>query len=267
MIPKVIHYCWFGGNPLPKLAEKCIASWRKFLPDYSIKRWDESNFDISACDYVREAYRAKKWAFVSDYARFKILYEQGGLYFDTDVEIIKPLDPLLRQGNFMGLEREGGKHMGVNPGLGLSAAPGLELYKELLENYHRRHFINSDGTADLTTVVTYTTEILKKHGLTNSSGIQQVAGIYIYPTEYFCPLDTDTGTLCITKNTYTIHHFMASWCSASDKFIARVRWFCKPYGRLGKCLQFVVTFLPRVWLKMREVAPALLYKWKHRKSS
>ena len=104
MIPKIIHYCWFGGNPLPELAIKCIESWKKYLPDYEIKEWNESNFDINCCAYVREAYEAKKWAFVSDYARFWILYQHGGLYFDTDVELIKSIDDLIVKGAFMGCE-------------------------------------------------------------------------------------------------------------------------------------------------------------------
>lgn len=105
MIPKVIHYCWFGGNPLPNIAVKCINSWKKYFPDYEIIEWNESNFDLFSCDYCREAYDAKKWAFVSDYARFKILYEHGGVYFDTDVEVIKSMDDILQKGAFIGRER------------------------------------------------------------------------------------------------------------------------------------------------------------------
>ena len=134
MISKKIHYCWFGGNPLPELALKCIESWRRFLPDYEIIEWNESNFDVYCCEYVQEAYEAKRWAFVSDYARFKILYENGGLYFDTDVEIIKPMDDLISKGGFMGCEEE--TALSVAPGLGLGVSPGLGLYKELLESYH-----------------------------------------------------------------------------------------------------------------------------------
>ena len=132
MIPKIIHYCWFGGNPLPELAQKCIESWRTYCPDYEIKRWDETNFDVNCCDYVRKAYEVKMWAFVSDYARFKILYENGGVYFDTDVELIKPIDDLLAKGSFMGLEES--DKVFVAPGLGLAANPGLDLTEELLDS-------------------------------------------------------------------------------------------------------------------------------------
>ena len=128
MIPKVIHYCWFGRNPLPESAKKCINSWRKYLPDYEIKEWNEDNFDVNIIPYTREAYEVKKYAFVSDYARFWILYHHGGLYFDTDVEVIKPLDDIIDRGPFMGVEvgaTSGGAPPLVAPGLGLGVNPGL----------------------------------------------------------------------------------------------------------------------------------------------
>lgn len=228
MIPKVIHYCWFGGNDLPELALRCIESWKKFCPDYEIREWNESNFDVNCCDYVREAYESKKWAFVSDYARFKILYENGGLYFDTDVELIKPLDDIIARGGFMGIENEAnetstGKEVAVNPGLGLAVTAGLELYSDLVEAYHNRHFIREDGSLNLKTVVEYTTEILKKKGLANQNEIQYVAGVYIYPKEYFCPMDYETGNLNVTEKTYSIHHFHASWHSESEKYAVELQ--------------------------------------------
>lgn len=216
MIPKKIHYCWFGGNPLPELAKKCIASWKKYCPDYEIIEWNESNFDLNSCDYVREAYAEKRWAFVSDYARFKILYEYGGLYFDTDVELIKPLDEIISRGNFMGRETE--SLLSVAPGLGIGVAPDLGIYRELLELYHTMSFINEDGTQNLKTVVSYTSDILLKHGLKNINGVQFVDGIYVYPKEYFCPMDYETGELKITKNTYSIHHYTASWHNEKEKY-------------------------------------------------
>lgn len=216
MIPKKIHYCWFGGNPLPELALKCIESWRKFCPDYEIIEWNESNFDVNCCDYIKEAYKAKKWAFVSDYARFKILYENGGLYFDTDVEIIKSLDAIITKGNFMGREDE--SSLSVNPGLGLGVNPGLDIYKELMEMYHSKHFLNKDGTYNQKTIVDYTTEILVKYGLKNNNDIQFVAGIYIYPKTYFCPMDYVSGKINITEETCSIHHYSASWHSEKEKY-------------------------------------------------
>ena len=130
MIPKIIHYCWFGRNPLPESAQKCIASWRKFFPDYEIVEWNEDNFDVRSIPYTAQAYDAKKYAFVSDYARFKILYEHGGIYFDTDVEVIRPFDDILARGAFMGYEidpKEGDITGYVAPGLGLGVNPGLGL--------------------------------------------------------------------------------------------------------------------------------------------
>lgn len=223
MIPKVIHYCWFGGNPLPKSAQKCIASWRKYLPDYEIKEWNESNFDVNIIPYTAEAYKAKKYAFVSDYARFWILYKYGGLYFDTDVEIIKNMDDIIAKGPFMGCENEAKAgatpaQLGVAPGLGLGVNPGLGLYKEILDDYDKSHFLKETGKYDLTTIVERTVEFLCKYGLKNVSSVQNIAGIWVYPKEYFCPKDYFTGKLEITKNTYSIHWYDASWVPRERRF-------------------------------------------------
>lgn len=231
MIPKIIHYCWFGGKPLPKLAKKCIASWKKYCPDYEIKEWNESNFNIDCCAYVKEAYDSKKYAFVSDYARFYILYRYGGLYFDTDVELIKPIDKIIEQGAFMGIEnlsigKEHPKRISVAPGLGIAANPGLGIYKELLDFYHTIHFVNPDDTLNLETVVSYTTRILLNHGLTVSSEIQKVCEIYIYPKEYFNPWDEEKQKMDITDKTVSIHHYKGSWLSNWQKFKRIVRKIC-----------------------------------------
>lgn len=215
MIPKIIHYCWFGGKPLDKLGQKCLNSWRKYFPDYEIKEWNESNFDVNSCRYIKEAYNAKKWAFVSDYARFKILYEYGGFYFDTDVEVIRSFDDILSKGNYMGSERVCDN---VNPGLGMAVAPGLGIIKEIIEDYEQSSFVKTDGTYDLTTIVERTTKILKRHGLDSSDKIQTVDNISIYPPEYFCPINMDTGKLTITPNTHSIHRFAGSWEKKSSKF-------------------------------------------------
>ncbi len=232
MIPKKIHYCWFGGNPLPPLAIKCIESWKIYLPDYEIIEWNEANFDVNCTDYIREAYESKKWAFVSDYARFKILYEQGGLYFDTDVEIIKDISYIIKAGAFMGCEKEPGATVPpVAPGLGLGVNPGLGLYKEILEDYKRAHFINPDGSLNLMTVVERTTNILAQHGLQSVNCVQTICGINIYPKEYFNPIEMDTGRLVITENTVSIHHYMASWESKENIFRGKVyRFLCRFFG-------------------------------------
>lgn len=220
MIPKVIHYCWFGRTPLPESAQRCIASWRKYLPDYEIIEWNEDNFDVNSIPYTRQAYEAKKYAFVSDYARFKILYDHGGVYFDTDVEVVKPFDDILQHGAFMGIEyieagkeigKSSGLGLGVNPGLGLGVNSGLGLCRELLEAYAGRNFLLSDNSYNQTTIVTYTTQLLLSKGLKAIDEIQDVEGLTIYPREYFNPLDNNTGRLHITPYTHSIHWYDASW--------------------------------------------------------
>ena len=230
MIPKVIHYCWFGRYPLPESAKKCIASWHKYLPDYEIKEWNEDNFNVDVIPYTKEAYEAKKYAFVSDYARFWILYHYGGIYFDTDVQVIRPMTEIIAHGPFMG--REAGAYikdicitgffakrndtaLGVAPGLGLGVNPGLGLYKEFLDLYDTLKFNNGDGTLNTKTIVSYTTEILLKHGLDgNNDRPQKVAGVWIYPPDVFCPMNhTQANKLSITDQTVSIHLYDCSWIS------------------------------------------------------
>ncbi len=220
-IPKIIHYCWFGGKPLPPSARRCIASWRKYLPGYEIKEWNEKNFDVNIVPYTREAYAARKYAFVSDYARFWVLYHYGGLYFDTDVEIIHSLDDILARGPFMGLEKnahvppEGaapGSGLGVAPGLGLGANPGLGLYKDLLDYYATLPYLGPDGKPIEGTIVKHTTRVLYRLGLPlEVEEPMQVAGVWIYPPEYFCPMDSTTGITTLTPQTVSIHHYDCSW--------------------------------------------------------
>lgn len=228
MIPKIIHFCWFGKKDLTPLAKKCIASWRKFFPDYEIKQWNESNFNVNIIPYTEQAYAAKKYAFVSDYARFWILYKYGGIYFDIDVEVIKSMKEIIARGPFMGCERDMNDkrafhivpvpNIAVNPGLGIGANSGLGLYKIILDFYAGQRFINKDGTFNQTTVVKSVTGILKEYGLQNTSGVQLVAGVYIYPQEYFCPIDYSTKKITITPNTCSIHHFASSWHSLLEKW-------------------------------------------------
>ena len=216
MIPKVIHYCWFGRNPLPELAQKCIASWRKYLPDYEIKEWNEDNFDVNIIPYTAEAYAQKKYAFVSDYARFWILYRYGGIYFDTDVEVIRPLDDIIARGCFMGFEtdpapKQSGVDACVNPGLGLGVAPGLGLIKKMLDYYDGQHFVHEANMRNQITVVHIATKVLMDSGLACKPGIQQVEDVWIYPSEYFCPINVTTGRIHVEKNTRTIHHYAGTW--------------------------------------------------------
>lgn len=206
-IPHTIHYCWFGHNPLPASAQKCIASWRRYFPDCEIKEWNESNFDVNAIPYTREAYALKKYAFVSDYARFVILYQYGGIYFDTDVEVVRPMDDILQQGGYMGME-----DLLVNPGLGMAAEAGMPLFKDVIAYYATLHYCDSEGNVCGGTVVTHTTNVLRRYGYEVSGKKQQVAGMWIYPNDFFNPLEDATGRLNITENTRSIHWYAKTWC-------------------------------------------------------
>ena len=232
MIPKLIHFCWFGRNPLPESAQKCISSWRKFFPDYEIKEWNEDNFDVNIIPYTIEAYLENKYAFVSDYARYWILYHYGGLYFDTDVEIIKPLDDIISRGPFMGIEVPSKNRSLplVAPGLGLGAEPQMSFYEEILEYYKGLHFIGLDGKTNQTTIVQHNTSILKRHGLQATNDIQQVAGIWIYPKDYFNPLDDLTGKLVKTENTRSIHWYSRTWSDSPSWRIKLSRWSHRIFG-------------------------------------
>ena len=215
-IPKVIHYCWFGGNPLPKSAIKCINSWKKYCPDYQIVQWDESNFDIHCNEYCEKMVAKKKWAFLSDYVRLKVIYENGGIYMDTDVQVIKPLDYLLGRGPYMGFENTGR----VATGLGFAAEARNPIIQENMEYYEKLTDFDN-----LKSCPFITTEILEKHGLTSDvTQIQSVDGIFIYPEEYLCPKNERTGLTNVTKNSVSIHQFDASWFEESWKEGQRKRW-------------------------------------------
>lgn len=237
MIPKIIHYCWFGRNPLPPLAQECIASWRKYLPDYEIKEWNEDNFDVNMIPYTAEAYRQKKYAFVSDYARFWVMYHHGGIYFDTDVEVVRPMDDIIENGNFMGFEVDPdgentpGRYaprytFAVNPGLGFGMERGHPFMETMLDEYKDKTFEVYKELAWYKTVVAYTTEKLCDMGLENRRGIQHIGDITVYPHEYFAPINAISLKLKVTDNTHTIHRYMASWDAVGDKgWKQRIRRF------------------------------------------
>ena len=212
MIPKKIHYCWFGGNPLPEMAQRCIASWKKYCPDYEIIEWNESNFDLNCCEYVKQAYEAKKWAFVSDVARLYALVNYGGIYMDTDVEVIKPLDDILECEAVSGFERVDAIPTGL---MGCEAQN--RMFREFLEEYNTAQFIKEDGSLDITTNVTRITDACLKYGLVLNNEKQTVNTFTLFPKDYFCPKDPITKQLKITENTYTIHHFDGSWLAPEDR--------------------------------------------------
>ena len=207
MIPKIIHYCWFGRGPMPDLAIKCIESWHNHMPDYEYKLWNEDNFDVNSVPYVKEAYEARKYAFVTDYVRLYALYTEGGVYMDTDVEVLKPYDDLLGLSGFTGYE--GSKYLPPVTGTMASEAGNLWV-KEQLDAYDGIHFLLEDGTMDTTTNTIRISEIMKRGGFIQNGKNQVYKDMYIFPVEYFCPRQT-TGEFFLTENTYCDHHFMGSW--------------------------------------------------------
>lgn len=283
MISKIIHFCWFGGNPLPPLALECIASWRKYLPEYEIWMWCEQSsqgkgygltvngygdnskgyglmvngysvadkvmgFDVNSIPYTAEAYKQKKFAFVSDYCRFVAMYEYGGIYFDTDVEVIKPMDDIIANGNFMGFEVDPdgentpGKYaprycFAVNPGLGFGFEKNHPFMKEMIDLYHTLKFEQiPDNIAWYKTIVAYTTEMLCSRGVKNVGGIQIVGGkdslsgsneggITVYPAEYFAPINAITNRLHLTKETRTIHRYAGSWGTGSPTLTSKIKHY------------------------------------------
>lgn len=218
MIPKIIHYCWFGGKPLPELAKKCIESWKKYCPDYELKLWNEENFDLNSNPYIKEAYDAKKFAFVTDYVRLWVLYQYGGIYMDTDVEVLKPLDRFLIHPAFSGFESP----TGIPTGIMASEKNGKWAEREL-EYYKDRHFLKADGTPDLTTNVAIITNNLVKDGFLLNNTYQEHKGIIVmYPMEYFCPRDEYLQPAALPES-YTIHHFLGSWCPPHRRIIKRIK--------------------------------------------
>lgn len=227
MIPKKIHYCWFGGKELPELAKKCIASWEKFCPDYEIIRWDESNFDLESCQYVKEAYESRKFAFVTDYVRLYAMYTQGGIYMDTDVELTKNLDAFLEHQGFSGFESKEHIPTGI-----MAAEQNFPLFEDLLSYYTDRAFVLEDGTLDTTTNVLIITKLLTERGFVPNGEFQIVDGFALYPQDVFCPYDNATGVLHKTENTAAIHWFNKSWVSPATRLRSRIT---RPIRRiLGK---------------------------------
>lgn len=207
MIPKVIHYCWFGGKPLSEQAIKCIDSWKKYCDEYEIIEWNESNFDIHCNQYVEEAYAQGKWAFVSDYARLFIVYNEGGFYFDTDVELIKCIDELRTYEAFFAQEASGM----VNTGLGFAAEKGNFIVKLMLDEYEKIKFVLNSGHLDLLPCPIRNTKTLFELGYQKNRKMQYVMNVPIFSSDFFCPYDYIKEKTLITDNTYSIHHYEGSW--------------------------------------------------------
>lgn len=206
-IPKVINYFWVGKSKIPQSNQKCIDSWKKFCPDYEIKEWNENNYDLTKNLYMKQAYTKQKWGFVPDFARLDIIYNYGGIYLDTDVEIIRNIDDLLYNEAFIGWENR----YYVNAGSGFGAVAHNAIIKEMMQAYEGVEFINSDGSLNLIASPRYQTEILERHGLQKNGRYQKIEGMSIYPANFFSPKSFYSGINWANDASYMIHHYDASW--------------------------------------------------------
>lgn len=249
MIPKVIHYCWFGSGELPEKDKKCIESWKKYCPDYEIRLWNESNYDVKKNRYMYQAYKARKWGFVPDFARLDIIYNYGGIYLDTDVELVKNIDNLLNNEAYMGFE----KSVYINPGLGFGAVPRHKGIKKILDIYNDLAFVKEDGTLNTTPSPIMNTRFLMNYGVKMEDREQEVLGIKIYPSDYLCPMDYATGEIFMTQNTCSIHRYSMSWIDpATKKWKERERAIARKIGKekAKKLIRFV-SFPDRVMQKVK----------------
>ena len=212
MIPKIIHYCWFGNGPMPEKEQKCIETWKKFFPDYRFIKWDENNCDFKSCKFAMQAYDAKKYAFVSDYVRAKVLFKYGGLYLDTDVEVIKPFPKILDGKGFVGFER---RHF-IGTAV-LASKVGSEVMQRLVNYYEQHDFLMEDGSMDNIANVSVLTDILKEYGLELGGERQTVAEFEVFNREYFYPKKLDEDDFRITDETCAIHKCSNSWMSEREK--------------------------------------------------
>lgn len=221
MIPKIIHYCWFGKKELPKEVKRCIESWKKHLPDYKIIEWNEENFDVNKVNWTREAYQHKKYAFVSDYVRLEVLYNYGGIYFDTDIEVVKNIDKFLNCSTLLGFE---GEDNAIATGM-IGTSKGVEWIKDILDIYKGKNFVKDDGSLDCGVNVDLITDIITKNFniKLNNKSQKLPEGINIYSREFFSPKEFGTGRINLTNNTYIIHHFNASWHSKEEKLYWKIK--------------------------------------------
>ena len=230
MIPKIIHYCWFGRGEKPELAKKCIASWEKFCPDFEIREWNEDNCDYLAMPFMAEAYAAKKYAFVSDVMRLIVLEQYGGVYFDTDVEVVRDISPLLSDEGFIGFEND----RFVNSGQVMAAVPQHPVVQAMIEEYKKLHFTNADGSVNAVGCPHLNTDVMERFGLVRNGLEQVVAGVHVYPADRFNPLDSTTGRLNKTENTYSIHWYSMSWLPMRTRMKAKLGRVVRRILRIGK---------------------------------
>lgn len=219
MIPKKIHYCWFGKTELPANIREYINSWKKYLCEYEFIQWNETNFDININPYVKEAYEAKKWAFVSDYVRLYVLYNEGGIYLDSDIEVLRNFDNLLENYAFGGFESKG-----VIATCILGTEKKNPIFKNFIDYYVDRHFKKENGVYDMTPNTVPISKICREYGMIEKNIRQKLNYITIYPEDYFCPKSIIDGKIRLTENSYTIHHFDGSWQSEKSKFIKWLKY-------------------------------------------
>ena len=233
MIPKIIHYCWFGGKEKPKLALKCIKSWKKYCPDYQIIEWNEQNFDTDFNPYTKMCYENKKWAFLSDYVRLWVVKTYGGVYFDTDVELLKNIGILLDDTSFWGFE-VGGANAIVNSGLGFASVANGDAIVQALNEYN----ILLDGEHGTIGAPILNTSALAKIGAELDGKLQKHAWGSIYPSDFFNPYDSATGKLSITENTISVHWYMGSFLTPEQKIRSAIT---KPFHRVFgvNCFDFI----------------------------
>lgn len=227
MIPKIIHYCWMSGEEFPPLIKECIESWKTILPDYEVKEWNSQNFDVNMTIFTSEAMSKKKYAFVSDYVRLYALYHYGGIYLDSDIKVLKSFNDLLENRAFTGFEDK--KRLGVWL---LASESKNPLFRDLLDVYKDKHFIDDEGNMDLTPNPIVLGPIFEKYGIKMNNSLQKNEHITVYPTDYFCPLDYNTGKVNITSNSYAIHLFNGAWKSGEGKkYIEYYRKYYQKYER------------------------------------
>lgn len=226
LIPKKIHYCWFGMGTLPDAFQRYIDGWKRLCPEYEILRHDESNYDVAKNAYMREAYEMQKWGFVSDCARLDIVYHEGGIYLDTDVELVKKPDALLGDRFFCAFQSMGE----INTGLGFGSVKKHPFLKELMDAYNGKRFVKEDGALDLTTCTYYQEPVFKRRGFALNGSYQNIGGAVVYPEEVLSPLHLWSGELALTDKTIAIHYYTSTW--ASEHLRRAVRELRKRYKEL-----------------------------------
>ncbi len=261
MIPKTIHYFWFGGNPMTDEVKKCIKSWHELCPEYEIKQWNEENYDYRKNEFMNKAAEAGKWSFVTDYARLDVIYNYGGVYLDTDVEIIRPLDELLKYKAYFGFETDAT----INTGLGFGSEKGNILLKKMMERYNGLDFIELNQLAKYCCPIIQT-PILEKAGVRLNGKKQVINEMIILPKEVLCPLDYDTGKLEITTYTYSIHWFQGSWKTEKEREIQKLWQKLTPiFGKKNAGHIAVILGYPRYY-GIRETIKYYAKKFKEQSS-